>query len=1126
MERARGCGFAQANARSPRFLLIAVASLSFAAGATARAQVAVDVTVPVDRGSTSTTITTAPFTTRSAHELLLAFVSSDGSATRVSVTGVSGAGLTWALVARTNLQLGTAEIWRAFAPSPLTNVAVTATLSQSVAASMTVMSFTGVDTSGTGGSGAIGHTGTGNSSSGAPTATLTTTRNGSLVIGVGNDWDNAIARTPGANQGLVHQYLAPVGDTYWVQRQNSATALLGSSVTINDTAPTTDRYNLTICEILPAPAVPTYLLSGTVSPTTAAATTTLALSGAASATTAADSAGNFSFTVPNGTYTVTPSSPGYTFAPSNATVTINGAPVAGVSFTATALTYGISGAISPVASGVGTLLTLGGAASGTTSANASAAFSFTGLAPGSYTVTPSKAGFTFTPGSATVSLTTTSVTGVNFTAAAAPSSSISGTITPSSAGAGAVVLLSGSPSAYAVADASGRFSFTSLPAGTYTLTATRTGFSFSPSSLKVALNGTPSTGNAFTATPLSLSSLNYPDLKDILPPAAISIVGSGGSRVFQYTHDTFEAGTGPLEIQPVYNPASGNYQGIQHVYSLSNGVWTVAQTIPVAGAFVFDSAHGHFHFPFVAYGLYASNANGTIGEEIAPSTKDGFCIDNSFVYDSLLPNAGFGTWGSCTDPLSLRGLSIGEVDEYDQTDEGQAITIGTLADGVYWLRAIVDPNNFLAESDKTNNETDVQMRFTGNTVTVLQVVTPVLPPPPSVALSAPLDNSQVSGTVQITASTPSAGGTGMQFLLDGQAFGAVDPSAPYAVSWDTTTTANGTHWLAAQYVDVTGRIGTSPVVTVNVANSGTSAPLVTVTDPSAGSTVNAVVTLAATVGAEHPVASLQFYVDGVAVGAPVTSAPYATFWDTEAVADGTHSVTATATDTSGGVGTSVPVSVTVDNSHPANPIQIDAQVVQDGLGTMTSPPFTTTTNSDLLVAFVALDGPAATPQTATVSGAGLTWTLLKRSNSQAGTAETWAARATDFLTNATVVVQPGVGTGYHGSLVVLAFANAAGPGVVGQASAPSGAPDVYLPGVSAGNWVFAVGNDWDNAVARTPVAGQYLVHQRVDTGSGDTYWVQATNGPSTANALVDIHDSAPTSDRWNYCAVEIVATRQ
>jgi hypothetical protein len=72
------------------------------------------------------------------------------------------------------------------------------------------------------------------------------------VFGVGDDWSNATARTLGTGQTLVHQDLATaVGDTYWVQRQNSTTPVAGTSVTINDTAPTTDMFNLAIVEILP-----------------------------------------------------------------------------------------------------------------------------------------------------------------------------------------------------------------------------------------------------------------------------------------------------------------------------------------------------------------------------------------------------------------------------------------------------------------------------------------------------------------------------------------------------------------------------------------------------------------------------------------------------------------------------------------------------------------------------------------------------------------------------------------------------------------------------------------------------------------------------------------------------------
>ncbi len=229
----------------------------------ARAAIATDVLLSRDSSVGATSITTASFSTSSPNELLLAFVATDGSA-GMTVTGVTGGGLTWELVQRTNVQLGTAEIWRAFAPATLSNVTVRADLAQTVAASLTVVSFTGVDASGSNGAGAIGATGTGNAFPGAPSATLVTTRDNSWVWGVGNDWENAISRTLGSNQTMVHEYLATVDDTYWVQRQTSPTPLSGTSVTIDDTAPATDSYNLSSVEILPSTPLPMYRISGTV----------------------------------------------------------------------------------------------------------------------------------------------------------------------------------------------------------------------------------------------------------------------------------------------------------------------------------------------------------------------------------------------------------------------------------------------------------------------------------------------------------------------------------------------------------------------------------------------------------------------------------------------------------------------------------------------------------------------------------------------------------------------------------------------------------------------------------------------------------------------------------------------
>jgi hypothetical protein len=89
----------------------------------------------------------------------------------------------------------------------------------------------------------VGASSSRNASTGAPSASLVTTRGNSWVFGVGNDWDGATARTPTTGQSLVSQYLATIGDTYWVQKQDNPTPTVGSTVAISDSAPSNHRYN-------------------------------------------------------------------------------------------------------------------------------------------------------------------------------------------------------------------------------------------------------------------------------------------------------------------------------------------------------------------------------------------------------------------------------------------------------------------------------------------------------------------------------------------------------------------------------------------------------------------------------------------------------------------------------------------------------------------------------------------------------------------------------------------------------------------------------------------------------------------------------------------------------------------
>jgi subtilisin family serine protease len=214
--------------------------------------------------------------------------------------------------------------------------------------------------------------------------------------------------------------------------------------------------------------------------------------------------------------------------------------------------------------------------------------------------------------------------------------------------------------------------------------------------------------------------------------------------------------------------------------------------------------------------------------------------------------------------------------------------------------------------------------------------------------------------------------------------------------------------------------------------------------------------------------------------------------------------------------------VVSSGAPPVSDLAVEQTLSVDGIGTRSTPSFSTTVPGELLLAFAASDGASAGGQTLTVSGGGLAWTLVQRANTQAGTAEIWRATAATALTNVAVTSTPTQG-GYDQSLTVISFIGASGIGASAKQSSASGAPSVTLTTTRGGALVFGVGYDWDSAMARTVTAGQTMVHQWVDTRVGDSFWVQTWAGKiDNAGTSVRLSDTAPTNDRWNFASVEIV----
>ena len=143
--------------------------------------------------------------------------------------------------------------------------------------------------------------------------------------------------------------------------------------------------------------------------------------------------------------------------------------------------------------------------------------------------------------------------------------------------------------------------------------------------------------------------------------------------------------------------------------------------------------------------------------------------------------------------------------------------------------------------------------------------------------------------------------------------------------------AAGTYYYKVTAEDAAGNVGPPSNEASAVAAADTTPPTVSITSPTNGATVSAIVPVNANATDNGSVAGVQFKVDGTNLGAEDTSAPYSISWDTFTAANGPHSLTALARDAAGNTTLSTGVSVTVQNTGP--PGLVGAWAFDEGSGT-------------------------------------------------------------------------------------------------------------------------------------------------------------------------------------------------
>ncbi len=638
------------------------------------------------------------------------------------------------------------------------------------------------------------------------------------------------------------------------------------------------------------------------------------------------------------------------------------------------------------------------------------------------------------------------------------------------------------------------------------------------------------TGSASTqSSPVTPSSepIAYPDMRLLMPTSEITIIHNSTTRTLEFSHITWNGGAGPWELRPEYNESTGISQGRQALYTMpSPGVWKYAYSAPIVGPMLWKPP-SDYNFPLDKFGVYTVAGGGGVGTLVTSSPKVNFCMTSDTFVGGVPnpPNKNGYPEINCSSPTGTLGLSVGYGDKYEATDGGEGIEITNMPNGTYWLQGVVDPYHYFQESNYSNNIVDTKVQIEGDTLTVLEQTFPTVTPP-TVTLNNPTPESTLSGTVILEAN---AGGpapiSSVQFLLDGEPIGTPVTSPPYTLKWSVGSTPPGNHFISAQAVDANGSYGTAadvPVSTEAKEEKSNEPPVVSVVNPVAGQKLSGTMQVSANVTGKAAIKSVQFYLDGQPLGSAVTTAPYAVSWDTTTASNGPHKLTASATDTSGNVGNSPAVEVTVQNPPEEPPCYvIDANKTMEGHGTVTTEPLNTV-EAEQLFAFVSSDGPkGAGRQSTTVSGAGLTWRLVARANSQSGDAEIWTATSLGPLSEATVTSTPAVG-GYDQTLTVISMEMSQGAGASATAGGTTGAPSVSLNTTEEGSLVFGVGNDYTSATSRTLGPNQVMLSQYLDTKTGDTFWSQYTGQIiGAAGSTVTLNDTAPTDDEWNMAAVEV-----
>src|SRR2546426_10039207 len=172
------------------------------------------------------------------------------------------------------------------------------------------------------------------------------------------------------------------------------------------------------------------------------------------------------------------------------------------------------------------------------------------------------------------------------------------------------------------------------------------------------------------------------------------------------------------------------------------------------------------------------------------------------------------SWTASTDNVGVTGYSVERCPGSACTNFTQISTPGGTSYSDPGLAANTSYRYRVRATDAAGNLSSYS--------SIASATTPTPPDttPPTVSINSPSNSSSVSATIMVSATaSDNVGVVGVQFILDGTNLGAEVMTAPYAVTWNTTTALNGSHSLTAVARDAAGNQTISSTVAVTAANA-------------------------------------------------------------------------------------------------------------------------------------------------------------------------------------------------------------------------------------------------------------------------------------------------------------------